>query len=456
MAGIGFEIRKILKEDSYLALLRAYGYAGVIGSGPWALSILAMLLIGLISVGMVVPNIQVAQFQVSITHLMLGSLVLSGLLQLAFTRYIADRLFEKRDNMVLPSFHGALLITTLAAGVVGWLFVLFAGEDLSLAYRLLMCVSFVVLNQIWIATIFLSGMKCYQAILRLYGLGYLLSVGCALSLHKVGLEGLLSGFLIGQFVLLAGMMIFIMRTYPSDHYISFDFLRPGRMYISLIWTGFFYNLGVWIDKLVFWYAPSLGQDVIGPLNASVLYDVPIFLAYLSIIPGMAVFLVRMETDFVEYYGKFYDAVREGGTLHYIEDMRDELIRTARQGIFEIMKVQTIAVLVCFVAGPYVLRLLGISELYVNLLYVDSVAAGLQVVLLGILNVLFYLDKRAVAIALCAGFTALNLTLTLLSVSLGPVYYGYGFALAMLISVLVGLAVLDRRFERLEYETFMLR
>ena len=36
-----------------------------------------------------------------------------------------------------------------------------------------------------------------------------------------------------------------------------------------------------------------------------------FLAYLSIIPGMAVFLLRMETDFVEQYRKFYAAINEG-------------------------------------------------------------------------------------------------------------------------------------------------
>ena len=40
MAGIGFELRKILNRDSYFALVRAYAYAGLISSGPWILSIL--------------------------------------------------------------------------------------------------------------------------------------------------------------------------------------------------------------------------------------------------------------------------------------------------------------------------------------------------------------------------------------------------------------------------------
>jgi len=128
-------------------------------------------------------------------------------------------------------------------------------------------------------------------------------------------------------------MILIIRSYPSDRFIEFDFLRKKRMFMSLIWTGFFFNLGVWIDKYIFWYTPSTGIPVIGPFNASLIYDLPIFLAYLSIIPGMAVFLVRMETDFVEYYQKFYDAVREGGTLDYIHEMRDEMVSIARQGIF---------------------------------------------------------------------------------------------------------------------------
>ena len=73
---------------------------------------------------------------------------------------------------------------------------------------------------------------------------------------------------------------------------------------------------------------------------------------------MAVFLVRLETDFVEYYEKFYDAVRKGGTLQHIENMRNEMVYSARQGILEIIKIQSITVLIVFVAGPSLLRMLG--------------------------------------------------------------------------------------------------
>ncbi|MEQ1668845.1 MAG: exopolysaccharide Pel transporter PelG, partial [Sulfuriferula sp.] len=101
MAGIGFEIKKILRRDSYLSLFTAYAYAGIIGSGPWVLSILGVLIIGLMSLSVVVPNILITQFQVTVTHLIAMSLILTGFLQLGFTRYIADRLFEK----IFPLFY---------------------------------------------------------------------------------------------------------------------------------------------------------------------------------------------------------------------------------------------------------------------------------------------------------------------------------------------------------------
>lgn len=455
MAGIGFELRKILKNDSYFNLLRAFTYAGAIGSGPWILSIIAILLIGSFNIKLI-PSQEITQFQISVTHLMVASLILTGFLQLAFTRYVADRLFEKHDKLVLPNFHGALMLVTGISGALGFIAILWGFHNQPILYRLLMLASLVILSQIWIATIFLAGMRSYKAVLWLFTIGYSCTIIAAMSLRNLGLEGLLSGFLIGQFILLTGMMVYIIRGYPSDHFVSFDFLKRGRMYLSLVGCGFLYNLGVWIDKIIFWYFPGTGNTVIGPLNASIIYDIPIFLAYLSIIPGMAVFLVRMETDFVEHYDRFYNAVREGGSLRLIQTIRNELVFTARQGIMEIIKIQAITMLITFAIGPTLLQWLGISKLYLPLLYVDVLAAGLQVVFLGILNVFFYLDKRRVVLNLCFLFVLANLVLTGYSLQLGALYYGYGFALSLLIAVVVGMSILDKKLDKLEYETFMLQ
>lgn len=456
MAGIGFELRKLLKKESYLGLLQAYAYAGIISSGPWILSIIGVQLIGLLSLNVVVPDYLITQFQVSVTYIIAGSLILTGILQPAFTRYIADRLFDKRDDMVLPNFIGIQIVIVIMAAVVSTPICLFMFPKQSPLYALLMLCAFAILAQTWIATIFLSGMKQYKEIVFLFFVGYAIVVACVLLMRGMGLEGLLLGFVIGHYVLLMGMYTLTIRNFPAKRFVDFDFLKKGRMYPSLMATGFIYNFGIWADKLMFWYYPDTSQAIIGPLRASVIYDFPIFLAYLSIIPGMAVFLVRIETDFVEYYQKFYDAVREGGSLEYIEDMRNEMVYTIRQGVYEIIKIQGIAVLILFVAGEPILRWLGVSQLYLPLLYIDVVAAGLQVAFLGLINVFFYLDRRGDILVLVSVFCVLNCALTWATLKLGAPYYGYGFAVALLITMLFAMSILDRRLDTLEYETFMLQ
>ena len=274
--------------------------------------------------------------------------------------------------------------------------------------------------------------------------------------RRFGLEGLLTGFFLGHCVLLWGMLALTAYDFRPQRLIAFDFARPEMRYPSLLAIGALYNLGIWADKFMFWLFPDTSEPVVGLLRASIIYDLPVFLAYLSIIPGMAVFMVRIETDFVEYYDKFYDAVRSGGSLEYIESMRDEMVYAIQQGLGEIAKIQTLAVLVTFVAGPALLDALGISSLYLPLLHVQVVGAGLQVGLMAILNVFFYLDQRRIVLVLCVEMVLLNIVFTALTLHLGAAFYGYGFAGSMLVTLCTGMVLLTRQLNRLEYETFMLQ
>lgn len=457
MAGIGFELRKLLKKRTFAGLLQAYAYAGIISSGPWVLSILGILLIGVFSLSAIDADASISQFQVTVTYLFLISLILTGAVQLSFTRYVADQIFAKNDRAIMPNFNGLMLLAMSLSLVLALpaAALLFPGQ--SVLYRLLFAAGLSVMSAIWIATVFLTGMKHYRAIVFIFFLGYSATIVLALLLRAVlGLEGLLMGFVAGHVLLLLGMVWLVYRNYHSDRFIAFDIWKPGAMYRSLMASGLLFNLGAWIDKILFWYHPDTGQAVIGPLHASVIYDIPIFLSYLSVIPGMAVFLVRIETDFVEYYIKFYDAVREGATLDYIERMRNHMVYYVRRGLFDIAKIQAVAVLITFVLGESILNVLGISTLYLPLLYIDVVSAALQVVLLGILNVLFYLDQRRVVLLLTGLLPLFNLVFTAISLQLGANWFGYGFAVAMLLTTLLGLWILNRKLEDLEYQTFMLQ
>ena len=77
----------------------------------------------------------------------------------------------------------------------------------------------------------------------------------------------------------------------------------------------------------------------------------------AVIPGMAVFLLRMESDFVDTYNTFFAAIRDGRTLSTVRSLKLDLAATTRACFSDIIKVQFVtAVLLVYSAKPIVERL----------------------------------------------------------------------------------------------------
>ncbi len=453
MAGIGFELRKYLDDDSFTGTFKAYGFAGLISAGPWVLSILGVMLIGIVAISQKVGGIEVQQFATSVTWIMGTSLILSGLLQLVFTRYVADRLFEGKDHLINPNLFGALFLTTLVSGGIGVALMIYVFRE-TFSYEALMVANFVTLSNIWIVVIFVAGLKKFKLILLSFFIGYTATVLLSILLMPYGLNGLLAGMLTGHALLLFMMLGIVIPEYPVKESVRMDFLRRREIFPVLIFVGLFYNLGIWVDKFIFWYTPETSEAIIGPLRASLIYDLPIFLAYLSIIPGMAVFLLRIETDFAEAYDGFFTAVRGNASLQEIESLGNAMILAVRQGIFQIIKVQGITVLALYLLGPQIIKWLGISEKFIHLYYIDLVGVAAQVLMLAVLNVLFYLDRLRDAFWLTLTLMISNAAFTWLSIELGPEFYGYGFGLSMTLTAFVGIFLLSSELENIEFRTFM--
>ena len=453
MAGIGFELRKYLDDDTFTGTLKAYGFAGLISAGPWVLSILGVMLIGIVAISQKVGGIEIKQFTTSTTWMMGTSLILSGLLQLVFTRFIADRLFEGKDHLINANLLGAVLLTTLVSAAFG-LLALTLWFNESLSYELLMLANFVVLSNIWIVVIFVAGLRRFKLVLWAFAAGYSCTVVLSILLLPYGLTGLLTGLLVGHSLLLFLMLGVVIPDYPVKETVRMDFLIRRQIFPSLIFIGFFYNFGIWVDKFIFWLNPATSEAIIGPLRTSVIYDLPIFLAYLSIIPGMAVFLIRIETDFAEAYDGFFAAVRGNASLQEIERLGNEMVLAVRQGVFQIVRVQGVTVLLLYAFGPTLVHWLGISPKYLPLFYIDLVGVAAQVLMLAILNVCFYLDKLRDALILTVMLFVTNTVFSLVTLKLGPAYYGYGFGVSMALTALLGIIMLSRELNEIEFRTFM--
>lgn len=171
---------------------------------------------------------------------------------------------------------------------------------------------------------------------------------------------------------------------------------------------------------------------------------------------MASFLLRVETDFVLTYQDYYSAVNDGATLGQIEQKRETMTDSIRKAYLEIIKVQGVTVLLFFIMAEDIIRWLDLSPLYVHLYYIDLLATAIQVLFLATLNIFFYFNFLKEAFWMTLGLFVLNSVLTAASLLLGPAFYGYGFALAIFITTIIGMYVLSNKINKLEYITFMLQ
>jgi uncharacterized membrane protein len=457
MAGIGFELRKILREDRILSLTKVYGYSAILSSGPWVISILAIVLVGFINVINFGEVTDAFRFQVVVTYAiaLASSLIITGILQLPFTRYIADLIYNNRENEVLSSYFGAIFMSwflglPFVVPLYLWVF-----SEQSTIFILGAVSTFLVLCGVWISSILAASLKYYNGVVWAYLISYTLIVLFSYY-YGSNIEMLIYIFFLGNTVLFITLMSFIIRSYPSSIFMKVDFFLAKNFYWSLAIAGLTYNLGAWVDKFIFWYHADTGHIVIGKLHASVVYDMPIFLAYLSILPGMAIFFYRLESDFAEKYDLYYDSVRSGGTLATIKRYKHEMIEVVRHAVHEILMIQGIIDIILFISAPTVFEVLNIPQLYLGLLFILTIGAMLQIAFMSVLAILYYLDRKKVAMWLCIAFFVSNTVLTLISISMGPSMFGYGYTVSLLLVFMASLMVIRNEMNRLDYETFMLQ
>lgn len=454
MAGVGFQLRKMVTWESYTSLFRAYGYSGIIGAGAWMIATISLLLTTLYVHSEHVQALYLRQFLTTVTFLIVNSLIFSSFFQHSYTRYVSDRIFEKSMSSILPSLISVCLIVTVIFGLLCYFLVDFLFPTQSYLYRLFFSSSFILLMNIWICSNLLVGMKKHKELLLSYFLGYSALLIISYFLKESQLIGLMFSFFICQFIVYGGLILFIVREFFAEKLIDFEYYSKEKTYLSLVFVSFFLNMGTWIDKYIFWYNPGTSHAVIGIIRASHVYDLPMFIAFILMIPAFTTFVFRMESDFAIYYDYYYDAIRNGGTLREILEKRDSLVLKSTESIMDILKVQCLVLLFVYLFGERVLNYFKLPELHFYILRTDVLSATFFLILTALLNTLFYLDRRREALILAISLFILNAALTLLTLHLGVLYYGYGFCTALFLCCIGAIYYLNQDFARLEFKTFM--
>ena len=299
MAGIGFELRKLVERDDLLGIAEGYGYAALAASGPWLFTILSLAAIFLLGAPANSPR-ELAIFRIIIVYNFSFSLVLTAPGAMVMTRYLADAIYARDVREVPASMLGGLLLT-YGVTVPFAAFLYIGRAHLDGPTRAAALLNFLLIAAIWLVSVFLTSLKDYRGLTTSFGVGMLLAAaGAAIFSIPWAVAGMLHGFNLGLAVILFSLIARIFAEYPTRPGRPFTFLAYFRTHWDLALAALAYSLAIWVDKWLMWMAPEREILSVGLISCPD-YESAMFLAYLSVVPSMAAFTLSIETGFFEKY-----------------------------------------------------------------------------------------------------------------------------------------------------------
>ena len=450
MAGIGITLRKILAEESFTAVARAYALGAALSIGPFLSSVVCLAALAALSVGVAELDVRQA-FSGATVYVFGGSLVATSAMQVILTRYLADEIYCGAHETLVESFFGMLVLAagllTIVALPVLWV------VQISVVAKVILLSLHITIGAVWIAVLYTSAASGHHVIAAAFVVGSTVAfvAGYAL-LPRFGLEGLLFGYAFGHFVILALLINLLMREFGRPARWDWGALKYVTAHPALIAIGLLQTLGFWIDKFMFW-GSDLSVEAAGFVTAPK-YDSSTFLGFLTAVPAIVHFFVRIEADFSERFHEFFDRVFFRSSLDEIRAAATTLREAVLTALRDIFLIQGVITFVCAFFGVEILSALGLPLSQIGI-YRFSVIGALFLVFMLFTNVmLLYLDCQRQALISCATFFAVNVVLTAVSQQLGYPFYGLGFAAAALCGLATSLVQLMDQLYNLERMTFI--
>ena len=326
MAGIGFELKKLFRRKGLFASLRAYGYAGIICTGPMLLGVALQMGILLLCGWVGAERAQQDLLVCMITYTLLFSLTVTSFFSMPVTRYLADMLYEEREQAILPSFWGSSsLMLVLGCSLYG-LFLLVSGATLLQGLLCLWLFAEMIVN--WNGMSYLTAIKDYRGILC----SFLAAIGLAFGLGLVLVvllgfpvpEGMLFAVAMGYGLMMVWDVVLLYRYFPQSDESPWTFLKWVDEFLPLAFTGLCTNIGLFAHLVICWVGP-VGVQVKGLFYGAPYYDVPALIAFLTILITSINFVVSVEVNFYPKYRDYYSLFNDGGVVGDIVTAEEEML-----------------------------------------------------------------------------------------------------------------------------------
>lgn len=452
MAGIGFVLRKLMKQNDLSSIVTAYFHSMMASSGPWIVTILALGSFFLLGQS-ISANEAYIEFRLIIMYNFSISLVIAAPITNCSTRYLADIIYTKQIQKGAGLMIGMLFLIFAVGFPISSLYY-FLFTTMSPAEKYQSILNFMLIACIWHVSIFISALKYYKVITTSFIIGMMLSILGAIKLAMTySMMGMLAGFNLGLAFILASLIALVFVEYPPLVESVFKVLPYFKKYWEIALGFGIYAAGLWVDKWLMWFAP---ESVALPTGMRMYpdYDTAMFISYLTVIPAMAVFLLSQETAFYETYFRYYQGIQNHDNYEKIKVNHRKIIEILGYLGRNLILLQSFICITTIVLAPYIFQVLGISLIEISMFRAGVLGAAFQIISLFTMVILSYFDYRKGVLFLQCLFFITNLVFTLLTLNWGLPFYGYGFFASSLLTFLVGAVVLEHYLRQLPYHTFV--
>ncbi len=452
MAGIGFVLRKLLKKDDLSGVIQAYLHATLASSGPWLFTVLALGSFFVIT-GDYIQHELLDNFRVILLYNFAFSLVISAPFTIVSTRYLADLIYREDVEDAPAMLLGTLLVLDFVSlPAVSGFYLFCTNLELSLVFYAV--INFILIAGIWQSSIFISAIKQYTGVTFSFIFGLIVAVFAAVYLANIYSElGMINGFNLGLAFIFSSLVALVFAEYPKKCTQLFQVLPYFKKYRELALGALLYSIGIWADKWIMWFAP----EAVTLPNGLVMYphyDSAMFVAYLTVVPAMSMFLISQETSFFEQYIKFFDDIQKHANYDKIEENHRNLTECLSYHSLNLVLLQGSICFLTILAAPKIFDILGMNYIQIGMFRFGVLGAMFQVLTLFLTVILSYFDHRKGVFGIQVFFCVCNISLSFLSRHLGFSYYGYGYFLANLLAFVAAAAVLERYLHKLPYNSFV--
>jgi uncharacterized membrane protein len=452
MAGIGFVLRKLYRQDNLSGFASACLHSAFAAAGPWLFTVMALGCIAALSTFQSGSN-EIFNFRVVLIYNFSFSLVLSGPIFMIVTRYLSDKIYKRDVSGAVGALFGALALLWASELIIGGAFY-FLYAKLGTALAISAIVNFLLLSAVWLVGIFISALRNYQLITRAFLIGMCVAVASSTALGKVfGATGVLNGFSFGLTIIIGLLLGNVLAEYPYPIRHPFAFMGYFRKYYEIALSGLVYNMAIWADKWIMWFAPEAtrldNHLVIFPL-----YDSTMFIAYLTTVPAMALFMFSTETNFFERYTRYYRDIEKKASFAKIEKNHTSIMDAISGSALNFFVLQGSIAFLGALMAPQIIAFLKGNYLQIGMLRYGLLGAFFQILTLFLIVLLTYFDNRKGVLQIQALFLVTNTAFTLATIHFGFAYYGLGYFLAAFFTFLAACALSMAHIGSLPYHTFI--